>query len=376
MGCCLSACATRWTPRAGARGARAARAPPRTRRENLAEATAGPPAPPAGSVSPPVLGQRGVDRVLYRSSQRDAHAACHAHIRFPPGTNSPSIQRLIRRACRRRRSRHRPTEPPPPPPSSPDPKTPSDPSAPSAGSPAPKARRRSQGAPPPPAAPRGSQFRRRCRPAARSLPHFVGANTLPGPARVAQRGGADLGGGATLATPATPVKNRAREKAPAASAATRLAGLRWSRLWLVQPPRGTCLPGRSAEPPAPRAGSRARGSRSGTVRRARGGTRVAAISRRRKRVLTRIRGFPYPRSTTAGFFGKGTAARLGDARAVARGFRAHVPCFLPYPPRARTSPRSGRLSVICSGARRLPRRARPTGISVSNPARARERAVT
>jgi hypothetical protein len=70
------------------------------------------------------------------------------------------------------------------------------------------------------------------------LPHFVGANTSVSVQRVWRKiGGADLGGGATLAT-----HGDAGKSVPAAPAATRLARLRWSRLWLAQPPRGDVPP--------------------------------------------------------------------------------------------------------------------------------------
>ena len=59
-----------------------------------------------------------------------------------------------------------------------------------------------QGAPSPPAGPRGSLFSSPPPPLRRrSLPHFVGANTSVSVQRVwGTMGGADLGGGATLAT--------------------------------------------------------------------------------------------------------------------------------------------------------------------------------
>ena len=66
------------------------------------------------------------------------------------------------------------------------------------------------------------------------MPHFVGAKTSVSVQRVWRTmGGADLGGGATLATHGDAGWE---PSAPAAPAAARLARARRSRLWLARLP--------------------------------------------------------------------------------------------------------------------------------------------
>ena len=119
--------------------------------------------------------------------------------------------------------------------------------------------------------------------------------------------------------------------------------------------------------------------RAGTFRRTRGGTRVAAISRRRKRVLTRIRGWnirgPQRRDSSEKARPRVSVMR-GRWRA---GFgRTYLASCLTHRVRARRRVLDDRLERhLRSGAQRLPRSARPTrDLGFKNPRRAlRERAV-
>ena len=224
---------------------------------------------------------------------------------------------------------------------------------------------RSQRAPPSPRSdPAGPCSRRRRRPCGAQQPHFVGATP---PSRSSSCG----------ARWAAPTWGAAR-RSPHAGGDRRAGGARRDEasLSLEAPPPVAALARAAARGRAAQSsllngqrllgvsvgvGDRGRG-RSDAAREARGATTTThqnflralthepgvCVSSRKNTprvVFWNIRG-PRQRRDS----GKDATAR--DAYAVSRGFRAHVPCFPLSPPRARTSPRSGRSPGASSSLRR------------------------